>query len=97
MKKIEIKGSIPLYFMKEKHSFIAFSPALDLSTCGRTFEEAKKNFAEALDIFIEECLKMGTLNDVLESCGWTKNPKKGWIPPAFIGEERIEFPHLATA
>jgi len=66
---LEIKGTVPLCFMKEKKSFIAFSPALDLSTCGRTFEEAKTNFTEALDIFFEECIKMGTLNDVLESCG----------------------------
>lgn len=68
MQKIKISGTIPLCFMKEKKSFIAFSPALDLSTCGRTFEEAKKNFAEALEIFIEECLKMGTLGKVLGLC-----------------------------
>jgi len=79
MQKFEIDGTVPLCFLKEKNSFIAFSPALDLSTCGRTFEEAKRNFAEALEIFFEECLKMGTLKDVLESCGWIKR-KTGWVP-----------------
>jgi predicted RNase H-like HicB family nuclease len=67
--KVKIKGTIPLCFMREKDSFIAFTPALDLSTCGRTFEEAKKNFAEALEIFFEECFSMGTLKEVLESRG----------------------------
>jgi predicted RNase H-like HicB family nuclease len=97
MKKIKIKGGLPLCFMKEGKSYIAFSPALDLSTCGRTFEEAKSNFTEALEIFLEECLSMGTLNEVLESCGWVKSRNKEWTPPAYIGEERIELPHLACA
>lgn len=66
--KVKIKGTIPLCFMREKDSFIAFTPALDLSTCGRTFEEAKKNFAEALEIFFEECFKMGTLDTVFKTC-----------------------------
>jgi predicted RNase H-like HicB family nuclease len=66
--KVKIKGTLPLCLMREKNSFIAFAPALDLSTCGRTLEEAKKNFAEALDIFFEECLKMGTWNKVLKAC-----------------------------
>ena len=96
-KKIKISGTIPLCFMKEKKSFIAFSPALDLSTCGKTFEQAKKNFSEALEIFFEECLAMGTLKEVLESCGWEKDPKNGWEPPSYIGEDRIELPHLMTA
>lgn len=96
-KKIKIVGTIPLCFMREKKSFIAFSPALDLSTCGRTFEEAKTNFAEALEIFFEECMAMGTLKEVLESYGWEKDSKKGWEPPAYIGEERINIPLLQTA
>ena len=97
MQKVKIKGTIPLCFMREKDSFVAFTPALDLSTCGRTYEEAKKNFAEALDILFEECSKMGTLKDVLESCGWVKDRKNGWEAPSYIGEDRIELPHLATA
>jgi predicted RNase H-like HicB family nuclease len=92
-----INGSLPICFMKEKGSFVAFSPALDLSTCGRTFEEAKKNFAEALGIFFEECITMGTLDDVLESCGWEKVRRKGWEPPAYVGEDRIQIPSLITA
>jgi predicted RNase H-like HicB family nuclease len=96
-KIMRITGGISLLFMREGKSFIAFSPSLDLSTCGRTLEEAKKNFVEALDILFEECLKMGTLAEVLQSCGWVKNRKNGWEPPAFIGESSIPIPQNVTA
>ena len=43
---------------------MAYTPALDLSTSGTTLEEAKKNFTEAVEIFFDEIVKMGTLEDV---------------------------------
>jgi predicted RNase H-like HicB family nuclease len=93
----KINGTIPVFFTKEKESFVAFSGALDLSTCGQTIEEARRNFAEALEIFFEECIKMNSLGEVLESCGWVKDEKRGWEPPVYIGEDRIELSNLVTA
>ena len=55
LKKVHIKSKIPVLFMKEEKSFIAYSPVIDLSSCGRTMLEAKNNFEEALEIFFEEC------------------------------------------
>ncbi|MGA1796695.1 MAG: type II toxin-antitoxin system HicB family antitoxin [bacterium] len=88
---IKIKGKIPVSFFKEGRMFVAYSIVLDLSTCGETFEEAKKNFMEALNIFFEECIKMGTLVEVLESYGWEKIGKS-WQPPAYIGHEDLPIP-----
>jgi predicted RNase H-like HicB family nuclease len=95
-KKIKVEANVPVCFFKEKNTFIAYSQALDLSTSGRTLEEAQKNFTEALDIFIEECAEMGTLEDVLETCGWSKVPKKGWAPPTYIGESFVKMPACAA-
>ena len=67
MSKVHVKANVQVLFMKEEKSFIAYSPAIDLSSCGRTMVEAKKNFEEALDIFFRECISRGTLNEVLES------------------------------
>jgi len=92
-----IKSKIPVCFLKEKNSFVAYSPAVDLSTCGRTLEEAKKNFVEAFDLFIEECIDMGTLGEVLESCGWIKVNRKKWKPPVIVGDDRVEIPELVNA
>jgi predicted RNase H-like HicB family nuclease len=97
MKKIRVEAKVPVLFMKEEKSFIAYSPVVDLSSCGRTMLEAKKNFEEALDIFFEECVSMGTLKEVLESCGWVKIKNKGWYPPVVVGEDRVDIPYAAMA
>jgi len=91
-----VKGTLPVQYFKEGDIFIAFTPSLDLSTCGETFEEAKKNFMEAVTLFFEECIKQGTLGKVLASYGWQKvRGSLGWKPPQLIGEEN--FPLSAVA
>lgn len=95
-KKIKaIKGEIPLIFIKEKNQIVAFSPALDLSTCGKTFQKAKIRFHEAVTIFWEELIKMGTLEDVLKENGWQKikseKNKPTWQPPAIVGNIEENF------
>ena len=93
-----IETSIPVSFYKEGNQFIAYCPALDISTCGDTFDEAKNNFAELFDIFLSETIKLGTLEKVLLECGWEKitHPKLKWKPPVrqFITEtiEQIKLP-----
>ena len=90
-----IETNIPVSFYKEGSQFIAYCPALDISTCGDTFEEAKKNFAELFDIFLSETIKLGTLEEVLLECGWKKvtRPKLQWKPPVrkFITETVEHF------
>ena len=48
---VQVKLSVE--FIKQENRYIAYSPALDLSTSGKTFEEAKKHFAEAATLFFE--------------------------------------------
>ena len=90
MKKLSFKASLAVTFLREGDGFVAYSPALDLSTCGNTFEQAKKRFAEAAEIFIEECHKMGTLGSVLEDLGWKKS-KNSWKPPVVVAQDSIPF------
>ncbi len=72
-----IKGNIPVQFFKEGEMFIAYSSAIDLSTCGETFDEANDNFLEAFKAYMAECILRGTLDKALESYGWKKT-KKEW-------------------
>ncbi len=96
MKLIGTKLKIAFY--KEDGQFIAYCPALDISTAGDTMEEARKNFEELFNVFLEETIKMGTLENVLLECGWKKvsRPKLHWKPPVrrFITEveEEVSLP-----
>ncbi len=100
MKSKFLHVEIPVTFLRESENFIAYSPALDLSTCGKTFEEAKKRFEEASQLFLKEIEKMGTIKEVLTECGWhqTSPPESTWVPPYVIAQETINvsYPHHAT-
>jgi predicted RNase H-like HicB family nuclease len=75
--------SLPITIFQEGESFVAYTPALDLSTVGKTEAEAKRMFSEAIEIFFEELRNMGTLDSVLEDLGWTKE-KQRFEPPKII-------------
>ena len=83
--KTHMQINVPVSYFKEDKSFVAYTPALDLSSAGKTLKEAEKNIAEAVSIFMEEILKQGTLDEVLLSLGWKKIYKtKQWMPPIFV-------------
>ncbi|OGB90187.1 hypothetical protein A2625_04310 [candidate division WOR-1 bacterium RIFCSPHIGHO2_01_FULL_53_15] len=65
-KNISFTGEI----FEEKGMFVGHCPELDLSSCGKSLREAKKNLLEATRLFMEESLKMGTLKDILEESGY---------------------------
>ena len=93
-----IRAKLPVEIFKEEKQFIAYCPALDISTSADTLAKVKKMFSELVSVFFEETLKMGTLEKVLEQCGWTKatKPKLHWKPPIrrFITEleEEVSLP-----
>lgn len=86
MKKLNFQLKLSIIFLREGNRFIAHSPALDLSTSGKNFKEAKKRFDEAAEIFFEEIVKSGTINEVLGDLGWKKSNKK-WQPPIIVSQE----------
>ncbi len=88
--------NLPVSFLKEEDQFVAYTPALDLSTSGNTLEEAKKNFAEAVEIFFDELISMNTMEDVLTDLGWQKRDQD-FLPPVVVYHEmqsvRVPFAH----
>jgi soluble P-type ATPase len=81
-----IQAQLPVSIYKEGSKFIAYAPALDISTCGDSFEQTQKRFEELVRIFIEEAEKMGTLEQILINYGWkkVKKPEPKWVPPELI-------------
>ncbi len=90
MKNINIQFGLPVSILKEGDSFVAYTPALDLSTSGVSFEDVQKNFIEAVNIFFEELIEMGTINEVLAELGWQKDNDQ-FIPPIVVSNQTEKF------
>lgn len=54
MFQIEFDGII----FKEGKTYVSYCPELDVSTCGNTIDEARKNLKIAVNLFLEETEKM---------------------------------------
>jgi len=80
--------NLALVIMKEGRHFIAYSPALDLSTAGRSLKHVQKNFVEAAELLLEEIFEAGTADDVLSDLGWKKVQKR-WTPPPVISTTSV--------
>lgn len=81
---------LPVSILRENSSFIAYTPALDLSTVGDTFEEAKKRFEEVVQLFFEEIMDEGKLDKALSELGWHKE-KNMYSPPVVVSHMTESF------
>lgn len=77
--KTDISYQLPMTIFREGKSFVAYSPSLDLSSCGKTEAQAKRMFGQAVEMFFEELVELGTLESVMKDLGWTKT--KGRLQP----------------
>lgn len=93
MKNYFFQIQIPVSILKEKNRYVAYSPALDLSTSGKTIQQTKKRFSQIVGIFFEELTENQTLDSALSDLGWRKTDKK-WKPPKIISQksESIKIP-----
>ena len=86
MGKLNLEFKLPVSILREGKRFVAYTPALDLSTSGKSYKEVKERFEEIVNIFFEELIKKGTLEEVLRSLGWKRIQAK-WSPPIVISQE----------
>jgi predicted RNase H-like HicB family nuclease len=73
---------------KEGDTYVAYVPALDLSSCGATDEEARRNIRDAVRGFIETSADMGTLDEILEEAGYEQEDE-GWKAPEFVSVDQL--------
>jgi len=67
--------TLPITVRKKAGLWISACPSLDVVSQGETEEEARKNLAEALRLFITTCYERGTLEAVMKECGFSIAPK----------------------
>lgn len=70
--------------------YVAYTPELDVSSCGPSEEAARKNLNQAVKILFEEAEKKGQLDELLEEIGFRKRQKK-WLSP------RISFQQVVIS
>ena len=80
--------NLPVVITKQNKRFVAYTPALDIATSGKSQKEVRARFVELANIFFEEIIAAGTVNDVLSELGWRKVQKK-WSPPQVISSQSI--------
>jgi len=90
MKHSQVKFSLPVSIIREDKSFIAYTPALDISTVGDSLEEVQQRFEELVGIFFEEITEKGTIEQVLTDLGWKKQAKT-FVPPTVISHTTETF------
>jgi len=79
---------INIKIFKEDDLYVALAPELNVSSFGENAAEAQNSIREALEAFIEECERMGTLEEVLEEAGFLKQndlwePRKPVVQSVF--------------
>lgn len=70
--------------------FVAYCPELDISSAGKTETKARKMLKEAIEIVLEVAAKQGTLEEYLESVGYSKYGRQINLPK--ISFEPFSFP-----
>ncbi len=53
----DMKINLPVIFIEENNQVTAHTPALDLATCGKDIDQAKKRFEEILVLFLKNYVK----------------------------------------
>lgn len=85
---------LTIKIIKDKRSkdapFVAYTPELDVASCGPSESKARENLHEAAEILLEEINKKGALGGFLEELGFQK-VNKTWVPPV-ISFEPFSFP-----
>ena len=75
-----------VHTFKEGPTYVAYVPELDLSSCGATVDDARKNIRDAVAGFVESSAAKGTLNLILEEAGYQRNGDS-WMAPEFVALE----------
>jgi predicted RNase H-like HicB family nuclease len=80
--------SFTVHIFKEGATYVAHAPELDVSSCGDTDEQARRNIQDAVRGFLETCAEMGTLEEILLEAGYQRDGQT-WRAPEFVSLDRF--------
>jgi hypothetical protein len=85
---VDIALSVQVW--KEGPAHVAYTPELDISSCGKTPGQAKSRLRDAVSLFIEEAACRGTLGEILEEAGFERKGKT-YRPRPILARERMRL------
>jgi len=90
---MESKLLLNVIVKQEDKGYSVICPELNVASQGETFEEAIANIKEAVELYIESAEELGTLDEVLEQMGLTKEDlkKKSLVPRVVTANVPIEI------
>ena len=88
--KSVLNYTLPVTIFREGGSFVAYTPALDLSSVGKTKVVARKMLAESVEALFEELTESGNLDIVLMELGWTK-VRGSLVPPQVVEHAMVDI------
>src|ERR1017187_395088 len=80
--------SFTVHVFKEGPTYVAYAPELDVSSCGDTDEQARKNIQDAVRGFLETSAEIGTLEEILLEAGYQRDGH-AWRAPEFVSLDRF--------
>ena len=70
MKRVlHLWGELPFELIPEGSWLVASCPVLDVASQGKTAKSAERNLRAAVHLFLQDCLKSGTLEQVFRLAG----------------------------
>ena len=90
---MESKLLLNVTIKQENKGYSVICPELNVASQGETFEEAIDNIKEAVELYIESAEEVGSLDEVLEQLGLTKDDlkKKSIVPNVVTANVPVEI------
>jgi predicted RNase H-like HicB family nuclease len=76
-RSMEIQFTTQIF--KEGRTYVAYTPQLDVSSCGGTADKALRNLKEAVRLFLEETEKLGTVRQILGKLATWRGTTEGKV------------------
>lgn len=82
--------SFTVHIFREGKTYVAYVPELDVCSCGKNPDEARKNIRNAVQGFLETTKEMGTLDEILGEAGFQRAGNH-WRAPELVAPDRLSL------
>jgi hypothetical protein len=92
IKETKMEVTYSYLTFKEGNVYVAYTPQLDISSCGKNQQEAGRMLKKAVKLFIKEAERMETLREILIESGYEEGKNGIWTyPPIYeiVMEEKV--------